>query len=57
MHWRNCSYSAGSRIMRVFGYFFLLDTIFLFLKRYYLQYRAGPGYKLSNQKRGGSWQS
>ena len=27
----------GSRIMRIFGYFFLLDTIFLFLKRYSLQ--------------------
>jgi len=38
--------------MRVFGYFFLLGTIFLFLKRYYLQCRAGHDYKLSNQKKG-----
>ena len=50
MHWRNCSHNAGSRIVRAFA--FLLGTIFLFLKRYYLQCRAGPDYKLSNQKKG-----
>jgi hypothetical protein len=51
MHWRNCSHNAGSLIIRVFGYFFLLGTIFWFLKRYHLQYRAGPDYKLSQKGR------
>jgi hypothetical protein len=38
--------------MRVFGYFFLFGTIFLFLKRYYLQCRAGHDYTLSHQEQG-----
>jgi hypothetical protein len=37
MIWNARGVKQIRRIQRVFGYFFLLGTIFLFLKRYYLQ--------------------